>query len=148
MFRTSARRWSDILLRKKRMSARGRRGWSRARKGMPRYLGSIFYCVIIALYWDVGLEISGASLSPPGSLFRSDTRNTRKNLAGNAREVWGTVGSLCRGRSMQIRHEISLIVVCRMTEPGNRPFCGSGSDRPKTATRRRCRGIGGVDRAL
>jgi hypothetical protein len=46
---------------------------------------------------------------------------------------------LAKGRSMQIRHEISLIVVCRMTEAGNRPFCGPGSDRPKTATRRRCR---------
>lgn len=30
------------------------------------------------------------------------------------------VGFLCRGRSMQIRREISLIVVCRMAEPGNR----------------------------
>ena len=29
-------------------------------------------------------------------------------------------GSLWQGRSMQIRHEISLIVVCRMAEPGNR----------------------------
>lgn len=48
--------------------------------------------------------------------------NTRKNRAGgNPRKVRPRSASLCRGRSMQIRHEISLIVVCRMTEPGNRP---------------------------
>lgn len=43
--------------------------------------------------------------------------------------------------SMQIRHEISLIVVCRMAELGNRPFCGSDRDRPKTATRPRSESI-------
>lgn len=48
---------------------------------------------------------------------------------------------LADSESMQIRHEISLIVVCRMAELGNRPFCGSDRDRPKTATRPRSESI-------
>lgn len=85
---------------------------------------SIAYFVVAALY---RCKTSRKPSPPPAtgavaSTFKSSSGRTRK---------FGTVGSLCRGRSMQIQHEISLIVVCRMTEPGNRSLCGSRSDRPK-----------------
>ncbi|KAL0113353.1 hypothetical protein PUN28_012487 [Cardiocondyla obscurior] len=37
----------------------------------------------------------GPLSSPSQSRFPLDTRNTRKNLAGNARKVRGAVGTLC-----------------------------------------------------
>lgn len=149
MFCTSARRWSGIFLRKERERAGRRTRRSRARKEMPRAVSR--YNPLLRYYRIIlkrGPRTVGPLHLPPPARSRRDrhsarTRGTRVKISPVMHGKFGTVGSLCRGRSMQIRHEISLIVVCRMTEPGNRPFCGSGSDRPKTATRRRCRSIDG-----
>jgi len=112
--------------------------------------------VIIALYRNVGLQLSRgekerssrrkvASLNDAATAISLGHAATRVKIPPVMHGKFGHGRlPLAKGRSMQIRHEISLIVVCRMTEAGNRPFCGPGSDRPKTATRRRCR----AERAL
>lgn len=138
MFRTSARRWSDILLRKKRMPAGGRRDGP-ARGKRCRGISVQSSIALLSHYIETWASKCRGSPSPCHDRYSVRTRGTRVKISPVMHGKFGTVGSLCRGWSMQIRHEISLIVVCRMTEPGNRPFCGSGSDRPKTATRR---GIG------
>lgn len=123
---------------------------SRARKEMPRYLDSdplLRYYRIILKRGHRTVERREETGAPASFSHRCDryfarTRGTRVKISPVMHRKFGHGRlPLPKGRSMQIRHEISLIVVCRMTEPGNRPFCGSRSDRPKTATRRRCRGI-------
>lgn len=77
---------------------------------------SIVYC-IIALHQS----LSSPSYHPTliYLIQRGVYPDFKRFKIGETRKS-GMRGSLWRGRSMQIRHEISLIVVCRMAEPGNR----------------------------